>query len=325
MQPSILRSFFTQHSRSSLRVLKSTFFMLALSSMSHHVQAQALEQMKAQPTQTVDQILHRQHTCSPTLSLRSSALSREQEQAACIQLGELEKRFHQLFSTPAHPLGPVRHDNNRSLRANIYASQAEFVQYAGQHFNMPTDNGGMYLEGLPEQTDNHAEFVAYQRVVEGKQGQVHNLGHEYIHYLDGRFNLYGDFCATLHDSHAAPEYCAQPAPDAPYLVWWTEGIAEYVSRGDDHPHAIKTAASKHYRLSELFNTAYEKNSGRERIYTWGYLATRYMMEKQRSKVDQILKFTRVGDYPRYQALVRSWGVSMDEEFNGWLEGIGTHE
>lgn len=302
-------------STTSLPALTSIVAMLALSSTSTLIQAQT------QATQTIDHILKRQHTCSDTLSLRSSTLSTDQEQAACVQLGALEKRFHQLFTTPSRPLAPVKHDHNRSLRANIYASQAEFVQYAGQHFNMPTDNGGMYLEGLPEQAGNHAEFVAYQRVVEGKQGQVHNLGHEYIHYLDGRFNLYGDFCATLHDSHATPEYCAQPAPDAPYLVWWTEGIAEYVSRGDDHPHAIKTAASKSYRLSELFNTAYETNNGRERIYTWGYLATRYMMEKQRDKVEQILTLTRVGDYPRYQALVRSWGVSMDEEFNGWLEKL----
>ncbi len=278
-------------------------------------------QAQTSTPQSVNQILARQHTCSSTLSLRSSALSTEQEQAACAQLGALEKHFHQLFATPSLALAPVKHDHNHSLRANIYASQAEYVQYASQHFNMPTDNGGMYLEGLPEQAGNHAEFVAYQRVVEGKQGQVHNLGHEYIHYLDGRFNLYGDFCATLHDSHAAPEYCAKPAPDAPYLVWWTEGIAEYVSRGDDHPHAIKAAASKQYRLSELFNTAYEKNNGRERIYTWGYLATRFMMEKQRNKVDQVLALTRVGDYPRYQALVRSWGMSMDEEFGIWLEDL----
>lgn len=310
MFTSLTPTLHTRRSTLALRSFACTLALFSLSTLKSHAQAQS-----------VDQVLTRQHTCSPTLSLRSSALSSEQEQAACTQLGALEQRFHQLFSTPSKPLGPVKHDNNHSLRANIYASQAEYVKYATQHFNMPTDNGGMYLEGLPDQPNNHAEFVAYQRKSEAKEAVVHNLGHEYIHYLDGRFNLYGDFCATLHDSHSAPEHCAQPAPDAPYLVWWTEGIAEYVSRGKDHPHAIKAAASKQYQLSELFNTAYEKNNGRERIYTWGYLAVRYMMEQQREKTEHILNFTRQGDYPRYQALVRSWGTSMDQDFQDWLSQL----
>lgn len=268
----------------------------------------------------VDLILNRQHTCSTTLSLRSEALTPEQEKATCLQLGALEKEFHQLFSRSGadKKLTPVKHDNNNSLRANIYRDQASFALYAGKHFNMPVNNGGMYLEGLPEQTENHAEFVAYQR----EQGKVHNLGHEYIHYLDGRFNLYGDFCANLHDSHAAPENCPKPAPQTPYLVWWSEGIAEYLAHGKNNPNAIAQAKKKTYRLSELFDTGYEKNNDSTRIYSWGYLAVRFMLERHRAQIEQMLAFTRAGDYPRYQALVRSWGTSLDGEFVEWIETIG---
>ncbi len=33
------------------------------------------------------------------------------------------------------------------------------------------------------------------------------------------------------------------------------------------------------------------------------------------------KFTRVGDYPRYQALAKAWGTSFDAEFALWLKNL----
>jgi microbial collagenase len=261
-------------------------------------------------TATVAQILPQQHRCSDSLLLRSAALSPSQQQAACAQLAAIEQRFHQLFQSAGKP---VKHDHNSMLRANIYPSKQQYTTFAGQHFQMPTDNGGMYLEGLPDQPQNQAEFVAYQH----EQGHVWNLSHEFVHYLDGRFNLYGDFCANLHDSHAPPENCPTPAPDTPYLVWWTEGMAEYLAHGSDNPEALKLAAMPQFQLSELFHTGYERNNGNDRIYRWGYLAARYLLEQQRPKVDAMLKLVRAGDYPRYQALVRSWGTSMDQDFSQW--------
>ncbi|WP_206099511.1 collagenase [Rheinheimera riviphila] len=263
-------------------------------------------------TASVDQILSQQHQCSTSLTLRSAALTQPQQQAACAQLAAIEQRFHQLFQTAGKP---VKHDHNTMLRANIYQSKQQYVEFAGQHFQMPTDNGGMYLEGFPDLPGNQAEFVAYQR----EQGQVWNLSHEFVHYLDGRFNLYGDFCATLHDSHAPPENCPTPAPDTPYLIWWTEGMAEYVAHGADNPEALKLATTQQFKLSELFHTGYERNHGSDRIYRWGYLAARFLLEQQRPQVDRMLNLLRNGDYPRYQALVRSWGTSMDQEFSLWLK------
>lgn len=255
-------------------------------------------------------VLTQLHQCSPALQLRSVALNKKQQSQNCLDLAKVEQRFMLLFENPK----PVLHDSNVMLRANIYQSKQQYAELAGQHFLMPTDNGGMYLEGLPHLKGNQAEFVAYQR----DNGEVWNLGHEYVHYLDGRFNLAGDFCANLHDSHAAPENCPRPAPLSPYLVWWTEGMAEYVAHGDDNEAAIKVAKEKTFPLSALFHTGYEKNTGSDRVYRWGYLAVRYMFEKHPDKLKQMLAFTRSGDYPRYQALVNGWGQSMDEDFSLWL-------
>lgn len=261
---------------------------------------------------SVEQVLSRSHRCSDSLSLRSQVLNASQEATICSELALVEQRFHSVFKTLGRP---VKGDLNRSLRANIYASNEDFSRYAGQHFNMPTDNGGMYLEGLPDQPGNQAEFIANQR----KDGSVRNLAHEYVHYLDGRFNLHGDFCAVLHDSHSPPENCVRPAPLTPYLVWWTEGVAEYIAHGDKlSARQREAAAAKTFALSQLFDTGYEANTGEARVYSWGYLAVRFMMERHRADIEQMLSLTRVGDYPRYQALVKQWGSSFDAEFSAWL-------
>jgi microbial collagenase len=267
-------------------------------------------------TEPVELVLLQQHRCSDTLVLRHARITAAQSSQICLELSAVEQRFHQLLNTGRTP---VAGDGNTALRANIYASRADFERFAGQHFKMPTDNGGMYLEGLPDKPGNQAEFVAYQR----DSGEVWNLRHEYVHYLDGRFNLHGDFCANLHDSHAAPENCPQPAPLTPYLVWWTEGLAEYIALGTDNPAALELArqaagGQQAYPLSALFNTGYISQGGTERVYRWGYLATRYLLEQQPDKAGSMLQLLRRGDYPRYQALVKGWGTSLDADFQRWL-------
>ncbi|WP_258406104.1 collagenase [Shewanella aegiceratis] len=273
----------------------------------------ALQAGETSPVAPLQQILSQNHDCSPTITIRSQALTTEQITKACALMQKQEAKFHQLFGTQGKP---VANDNNQRMRANVYHSRDDYTRYVTAHFDVPSDNGGMFLEGLPHLAGNQAEFVAYER-----GGQIWNLAHEYVHYLDGHFNLYGDFCASLHDSHSAPEYCPEPAPLLPHLVWWSEGLGEYISQGDDNPAAIAIIAKQHFELSELFNTSYEHNGGTDRVYRWGYLAVRFMMEHHKDKVDTMLGFTRKGDYPRYQALVKQWGTSMDAEFQAWLKAL----
>ncbi|WP_342779721.1 collagenase [Colwellia demingiae] len=77
-------------------------------------------------------------------------------------------------------------------------------------------------------------------------------------------------------------------------------------------------SSKTYPLSELFNTSYPKNNGNNLVYRWGYLAVRFMMENHRDKVEKSLVLSRQGDWAGYQALMRSWSTSMDQQCFTWL-------
>ncbi len=262
---------------------------------------------------SIDKVLSQTHHCNKTITIRSQSLSIEQVKKACKKLIAQENKFHQTFNTRGKP---VADDNNTSLRANFYSSRQEYIKYATSHFNMPTNNGGMYLEGYPSREDNHAEFVAYER-----NGTLWNLAHEYIHYLDGRFNRYGDYCNGLHDDHAGPEFCPSPNLPYPHGVWWSEGIAEYISMGNNNTKSLELAASKAFSLSELFNTSYNSNNGGNRVYRWGYLAVRFMMENHRDKIEQSLKLSRQGDWIGYQNLMRAWSTSMDKEWFTWLDSI----
>jgi len=260
----------------------------------------------------INQVLSNEHYCADNLVLRYQTMSSQDVIDSCQLLMATEARFHQLFDRRGKP---VLHDNNNVLRANIYAGRDDYVKYVTAHFDVPSNNGGMYLEGLPHVDNNSAEYVAYLR-----NGKVWNLNHEFVHYLDGRFNTYGDYCSPPHDNHYGPEYCPEPAPEPPYMIWWGEGLGEYVAHMDDNDKALTLAGQKTYQLSELFY-----NSGADwttdRIYRWGYLAVRYMMEKQRDKIDIMLSHVRRGDYVRYQKIVKDWGTSMDADFHAWLDTV----
>lgn len=286
--------------------------LLAVSLFSFSASAESVSEDIKLP---VDKVLTQIKHCSESITIRSQKLTAQQQKEACEMLSEQEAFFHGKFNTKGKP---VKHDGNTRIQVNVYHNRDEYVKHGTNHFGMSTDNGGMYLEGLPDVDGNEANFITYQ-----KGDVIWNLRHEYVHYLDGRFNLYGDFCASLHDSHSPPENCAKPAPLYPHTVWWSEGVAEYVAKRDVHPRAFKSLLKEQgkYKLSELFDTSYENNGGGARVYHWGYAAVRFMMENERDKVEEMLQFLRVGDYVRYQSLVRSWGNSMDKNFDQWLASL----
>lgn len=213
-------------------------------------------------------ILSGSHICSSTLKLRfQQPISEQNLQGICTSLTAQEQEFHQLFNTQTNT--PVANDNNEDLEVVIFSSYTDYDNFAGSFFGISTDNGGMYLEGTPWAEGNQARFIAHQATWL-PEFAVWNLEHEYIHYLDGRFNKWGGF----ND---------QPAN----TVWWGEGVAEYLSQPNNNANALAAAAQGTYELSELFQTTYE-NSDTTRTYHWGYLATRFMMEQKPQTIDNEL-------------------------------------
>lgn len=214
-------------------------------------------------------VLTGDYQCSATLKLRyQGSISAANLNKICNTLGAEEQLFHQTFGTQSNR--PVANDQNDDLEMVIFKSSTDYQNYAGQFFGINTNNGGMYLEGTPSDPDNQARFIAYQATWLQPNFVVWNLEHEYIHYLDGRFNQWGGF-------NDQPENA----------VWWSEGLAEYLSQPATNPNALAAAPLKTYQLSQLFQTTYA-NSNTSRTYYWGYLAVRYMFERQRAELNQPL-------------------------------------
>ncbi|MBI3712922.1 MAG: collagenase [Burkholderiales bacterium] len=247
-------------------------------------------------------VLTIQHSCSPTLRIRAQALTPAQLTETCNIVGGEESYFHTQAATGKIP---VANDNNTQLEMVVFASSKDYTTYAGSIFGISTNNGGMYLEGDPAAAGNQPRFIAYQAEWKLPQFEIWNLTHEYVHYLDGRFDIYGDFNAAMGVNS----------------VWWIEGFAEYMSysyRNLSYDAAKQQAAAGTYKLSTIFNNDY--NSGTTRVYNWGYLAVRYMFEKQRSKVTNILGYFRPGNFTGYATYMNgsTMSASMDNDFTAWL-------
>jgi len=243
--------------------------------------------------------------CSDTLKMRAQAMYQDQAKWACDVLGGQERYFHSKLATNNTP---VANDNNDALELVVFDSSSDYQSYAGTFFGINTNNGGMYLEGSPAGIKNQARFIAYEAQWRQPDFHIWNLQHEYVHYLDGRYNLQGDFSRGISVD----------------TIWWIEGLAEYISYRDANTAAVTMGETTEFPLSTIFKNNYD--SGQDRIYRWGYLAVRFMFENHKSDVDQILAYLRNDQYEEYQTFMDSIGTRYDNEWTGWLtSGLSTSE
>lgn len=249
-------------------------------------------------------VLPIRHVCSATLTLVAQAMTSSELSTACATVAGEESYFHQQLATGGVP---VANDKNTALEMVVFNSSKDYGTYAGVIYGIDTNNGGMYLEGDPSVTGNQARFIAYEAEWMLPKFEIWNLTHEYVHYLDGRFDMYGDFGASISQK----------------TVWWIEGMAEYISysyRNLAYDSAISEAATGRYALSTIYQNDY--GSGQTRVYNWGYLASRFMFEKRRSQVTSILGYFRPGNYTGYASYMTGLGTSNDTAFAAWLPCVG---
>lgn len=255
-----------------------------------------IETSKAQLEQRL--MAHRFECQGPAI-IRSQNLTQQQAQHACDILNDKEADFHQVVNSGQIP---VADDNNSQVEVVVWQDNAAYTTYSNFLFGNSTDNGGQYLEGNPRAKDNVARFIAYRYASD--ELAILNLEHEYVHYLDGRFNLYGGFDENLRQGH---------------IVWWLEGFAEYMHYKKGYQAAVDLIGLEQYSLSEIFATTYQHDVNR--VYRWGYLAVRFMFEHHPTEVDTLLQYARAGNYLKWAEEVTSLGVAFDQEFSAWLDTV----
>lgn len=255
-------------------------------------------------TKLANTVLKYSYTCSPSLKIRAQDMTTAQMQESCKNLAAQESYFHQMLQTNNKP---VASDNNTSLELVVFDDYTNYSKYASIIYGIDTNNGGMYLEGNPAKAGNQARFIAHEASWLRPSFKVWNLEHEYVHYLDGRFDMFGDFGAGT----------AKPT------VWWIEGVAEYLSLRNDNQKSIDVAKGGKYKLSTIFGNTYSMSDYTDRAYRWGYMATRFMNEKHRSDVDAVVAKFRAGDYEGYQRYMDVIGNRYDAEFATWVQSATT--
>jgi microbial collagenase len=246
------------------------------------------------------------HPCNTQYVIRAQAMTAEQLSATCDSVLQESKYFHGLLGTSKGK--PVADDKNKTLELVVFDNYNEYARFSGFLFGNSTNNGGMYLEGDPSAPGNQARFIAY-RADWLSSFEIWNLNHEFAHYLDGRYNMWGGF----------GDYPLTVGGGDQSSVWWIEGFAEYVSysyRKKYNADATSRAQTAPLPLSEVMRNTYD--SGSARVYNWGYLAARYIMERQPQEQKTFLPLMRVGDYDGYSAHITNLGTSLDANFASWL-------
>ncbi|MGW7417364.1 collagenase [Streptomyces sp. NPDC054863] len=251
-------------------------------------------------------VLPIQHTCTPGLKIRAQDMSPGQLAATCTSLVNQDAYFHRIIGDK----GAIPGDVNTNLEVVVFDEYTQYSLYAWAIYNIDVDNGGMYEEGNPAAPGNQARFIAHEAQWLRPDFQIWNLNHEYTHYLDGRYNMSGDFEAGM----TTP------------TIWWVEGIAENIAfgyRGERNADAIAEAAKKTYRLSELFDTVYDQSENPEanshRVYRWGFLAVRYMLQAHPADIGTVLTKYRAGDWTGARTFLKQTiGTRYDADFTTWL-------
>ncbi len=226
----------------------------------------------------------------------------------CQTLKDTEDRFHRTMQT--NPYSAVYNDWNDTIEVIISKDRDQWQTYGYALFDAITDNGGVYLEGNPSKKDNQARLFVYQKKDYDGHDIVWNLAHEYTHYLDGRYNKFGDFHAHSNID----------------TVWWAEGLAEYVAYGKCNPHPRKKLYLHEIvnppSLKKIFNASY--NGDFKTIYTWSYLAHLYFYDThQENHMLRLASALRSHDVQYgendYRYMIRYLSDNYDRQFQDWVK------
>jgi len=249
-----------------------------------------------------EDILTVTHQCTENVTIRAqSSITQDILSKSCAEIAEQEASFHAFFNTNGVP---VANDKNKHLEVVTFASPEDYKKYAPEFFGINTDNGGMYLEGTPENADNQARFIAMQCPADWVGNscqyvdQVYNLKHELVHYLDGRYIKAGSY--GMFD----------------YNVSWSEGMAEYVANGADHTRTLKALVGQ--TIPPLYNLLFMSYEY-EDLYQWGYFAMRYLSEEHPAEVTAIVTALQAGDNAAYIEVLKGVAERTEAGFHAFVQ------
>lgn len=265
----------------------------------------------------LSEILGEVHDCGGAPHLRVQRLNATQRSWVCSQLLGLDAHFHQRMATQRQP---VANDYNVRVEVIVMASADDYDIYAGPVYGISTNNGGIYIEGQPSDPGNVARLFVYELGEGTGEGwQIWNLHHEYVHYLDSRYNLAGSFC-----DYPLGGLCGEGTPDGS-AIWYMEGLAEHLAydfRRLSNRRAVQDALVSQTPLARIFEASYASSS--IDVYVRSFLASRFLLEVEPEWMQSLLALFRAGNMGSYVDWVGAIGDSADSRFASWVRCFANH-
>ena len=199
---------------------------------------------------------------------------------------------------------PLPGDTNQRVIAYIAHSAEQYDTYQEFLFGLPSDNGGIYIE-------QDATFYTYDRTPEESTYSLEELfRHEYVHYLESRYQIHGQFNEGEFYS-------------SPHEHWEVEGLAEYLSGATAERGVLKrrsimerlTRASSHMSLKEIVNS----HSGFS-VYPYGMLLHSFLAEHYPTAHKTMFQLIRDNKISSYNTVLSRWAnnPAMNKKFDEFV-------
>ena len=211
---------------------------------------------------------------------------------SCADVIKMDHLFHQLLKTRKIP---VADDHNHLLEVIVFSSRRHMAIY-GTIYNVSPNIGGAYREGNASNPENVPRVFVHEVEQGPRRRYVNVLNHEFVHYLDGRYN------------RAYPRYSAGNS------LWWIEGLATYIP-SSKYNRSISSITRERYRLSEIFPTA---NRSSQRTYFYGSLAIEFLVEEHFEIARELIDIMRNG-WQGWSEKLEEMAAELEDEFDVWLD------
>ncbi|PJZ70508.1 collagenase [Leptospira perolatii] len=219
-------------------------------------------------------------------------------------LKQVESQFFRLVGVHA----PIPSDPTDSIAMYVYGTLKDYQVYHPFLFNLPTNNGGIYIE-------QDKAFYTYQRTPSESIYTLEELlRHEYVHYLVGRFLVQGMWSED-------PIYTDQR------MTWFDEGIAEFLAGGTTKEiiprkvlvSQIETDESDRMDVSEIVRARY----GDFKFYRYSGNFFHYLFTYRKDTLRNFLIALRDHNIPAFDSLVAqiSGDASLNASYQSYLDSL----
>lgn len=217
------------------------------------------------------------------MTVRTS-LSLDVTQPLYHALKEVQAQFNRISET----ITPIPNDPSGRMTMVIYGTKQQYEQYQTFLFELPVDNGGIYIE-------QDGTLYTYQRTPQESIYTLEELlRHEYSHYLVGRYlidGMWGD----------APIYAGNR------MVWFDEGLAEFLTWSSPQGIKVRRALVEQIRNDGAArmtpNQILSASYGDFKFYRYASLFFNYLYFQQKNTLRDLLYYAHNSDVAGFDNLI----------------------